>query len=183
MVYDKTISLVSGVVGIIFGIIITMLGILYYDLIMSLICIFIGSIIILFNILPLIVYAKQMTQDKRYILHFIMALCYILLGGYFIYDHGYVSSIIFGSILLIFPLIRILMAKNHFERFIQEIPLLIIGTLLFFNFSEIIFRIAFITFGISAVILGFLNIVYTMLTKKEIIKDEEIIEVEAKETE
>ncbi len=178
---NKRLSLFFGVIGVILGVVLTLVGILYYEEFVQVICIFIGAIIILVNIFPLLISAKEMKHSKRYAYNFIVSLSFIILGAIFIFNHGFVLSVIFGSLLIIFPLIRIILARDHKKQFLTEIPLLALGIALFFNVGDLLFQIALITFGIVLAVLSLISIVLLMIHTKSF--EDAVIDVESEEVE
>lgn len=178
---NKRLSLFFGVIGVILGVVLTLVGILYYEEFIQVICILIGVIIILVNVFPLLISAKEMRHSKRYAYNFFVSLAFIVLGAIFIFNHGFVLSVIFGSLLIVFPLIRVLLARDKKRQFLTEIPLFALGIALFFNAGDLLFRIALITFGIVLAVLSLVNIVLLLIHTKAF--SETVIDVEAEEVE
>ena len=141
-------NLYFGVIGMVLGITLALIGILYYDYFLHAICISVGIVIILVNIYPLLFSFKEMKYNKRFIYMFITSLIFILLGIAFIINHDMIISIIFGIFLILLSFIRILLAKNHKMRFLHEVPYILLGLALVLNISHIIFQIAIVAFGI-----------------------------------
>ncbi len=141
-------NLYFGVIGMVLGITLALIGILYYDYFLHAICISVGIVIILVNIYPLLFSFKEMKYNKRFIYMFITSLIFILLGIAFIINHEMIISIIFGVFLILLSFIRILLAKNHKMRFLHEVPYILLGLALVLNISHVIFQIAIVAFGI-----------------------------------
>ena len=141
-------NLYFGVIGMVLGITLALIGILYYDYFLHAICISVGIVIILVNIYPLLFSFKEMKYNKRFLYMFITSLIFILLGIAFIINHEMIISIIFGVFLILLSFIRILLAKNHTMRFLHEVPYILLGLALVLNISHIIFQIAIVAFGI-----------------------------------
>lgn len=141
-------NLYFGVIGMVLGITLALIGILYYDYFLHAICISVGIVIILVNIYPLLFSFKEMKYNKRFLYMFITSLIFILLGIAFIINHEMIISIIFGVFLILLSFIRILLAKNHKMRFLHEVPYILLGLALVLNISHIIFQIAIVAFGI-----------------------------------
>ena len=141
-------NLYFGVIGMVLGITLALIGILYYDYFLHAICISIGIVIILVNIYPLLFSFKEMKYNKRFLYMFITSLIFILLGIAFIINHGMIISIIFGVFLILLSFIRILLAKNHKMRFLHEVPYILLGLALVLNISHVIFQVAIVAFGI-----------------------------------
>ena len=141
-------NLYFGVIGMVLGITLALIGILYYDYFLHAICISVGIVIILVNIYPLLFSFKEMKYNKRFIYMFITSLIFILLGIAFIINHDMIISIIFGIFLILLSFIRILLAKNHKMRFLHEVPYILLGLALVLNISHVIFQIAIVAFGI-----------------------------------
>ena len=141
-------NLYFGVIGMVLGITLALIGILYYDYFLHAICISIGIVIILVNIYPLLFSFKEMKYNKRFIYMFITSLIFILLGMAFIINHEMIISIIFGVFLILLSFIRILLAKNHKMRFLHEVPYILLGLALVLNISHVIFQVAIVAFGI-----------------------------------
>ena len=141
-------NLYFGVIGMVLGITLALIGILYYDYFLHAICISVGIVIILVNIYPLLLSFKEMKYNKRFLYMFITSLIFILLGIAFIINHEMIISIIFGVFLILLSFIRILLAKNHKMRFLHEVPYILLGLALVLNISHIIFQIAIVAFGI-----------------------------------
>ena len=141
-------NLYFGVIGMVLGITLALIGILYYDYFLHAICISVGIVIILVNIYPLLFSFKEMKYNKRFLYMFITSLIFILLGIAFIINHDMIISIIFGVFLILLSFIRILLAKNHKMRFLHEVPYILLGLALVLNISHIIFQIAIVAFGI-----------------------------------
>lgn len=141
-------NLYFGVIGMVLGITLALIGILYYDYFLHAICISVGIVIILVNIYPLLFSFKEMKYNKRFIYMFITSLIFILLGIAFIINHEMIISIIFGVFLILLSFIRILLAKNHKMRFLHEVPYILLGSALVLNISHVIFQVAIVAFGI-----------------------------------
>lgn len=141
-------NLYFGVIGMVLGITLALIGILYYDYFLHAICIAIGIVIILMNIYPLLFSFKEMKYNKRFVYMFVTSLIFILLGIAFIINHEIYISIVFGVFLIILPIIRILLAKNHKMQFLHEVPYILLGLALALNISHLIFQIAIVAFGI-----------------------------------
>lgn len=141
-------NLYFGVIGMVLGITLALIGILYYDYFLHAICISVGIVIILVNIYPLLFSFKEMKYNKRFIYMFITSLIFILLGIAFIINHDMIISIIFGIFLILLSFIRILLAKNHKMRFLHEVPYILLGLALVLNISHVIFQVAIVAFGI-----------------------------------
>ena len=141
-------NLYFGVIGMVLGITLALIGILYYDYFLHAICISVGIVIILVNIYPLLFSFKEMKYNKRFIYMFITSLIFILLGIAFIINHEMIISIIFGVFLILLSFIRILLAKNHKMRFLHEVPYILLGLALVLNISHVIFQVAIVVFGI-----------------------------------
>ena len=141
-------NLYFGVIGMVLGITLALIGILYYDYFLHAICISVGIVIILVNIYPLLFSFKEMKYNKRFIYMFITSLIFILLGIAFIINHDMIISIIFGIFLILLSFIRILLAKNHKMRFLHEVPYILLGLALVLNISHVIFQVAIVVFGI-----------------------------------
>lgn len=141
-------NLYFGVIGMVLGITLALIGILYYDYFLHAICIAIGIVIILMNIYPLLFSFKEMKYNKRFVYMFVTSLIFILLGIAFIINHEMYISIIFGVFLIILPIIRILLAKNHKMQIYHEVPYILLGLALALNISHLIFQIAIVALGI-----------------------------------
>ena len=141
-------NLYFGVIGMVLGITLALIGILYYDYFLHAICISVGIVIILVNIYPLLFSFKEMKYNKRFLYMFITSLIFILLGIAFIINHDMIISIIFGVFLILLSFIRILLAKNHKMRFLHEVPYILLGLALVLNISHVIFQVAIVAFGI-----------------------------------
>ena len=141
-------NLYFGVIGMVLGITLALIGILYYDYFLHAICISVGIVIILVNIYPLLFSFKEMKYNKRFLYMFITSLIFILLGIAFIINHEMIISIIFGVFLILLSFIRILLAKNHKMRFLHEVPYILLGLALVLNISHVIFQVAIVAFGI-----------------------------------
>ena len=141
-------NLYFGVIGMVLGITLALIGILYYDYFLHAICISVGIVIILVNIYPLLFSFKEMKYNKRFLYMFITSLIFILLGIAFIINHEMIISIIFGVFLILLSFIRILLAKYHKMRFLHEVPYILLGLALVLNISHVIFQIAIVAFGI-----------------------------------
>lgn len=155
---NKTISLFMGVMGIIIGVIVTLFSTLYFKEVYNIVCIIIGIVMIIINIFPLLLSAREMSHSNRFGYNFAVTLCFICLSTLFIFNHSLAVSIVFGSILILLPSIRVVVAINHKFQFLNELPLFLLGILLFFNFQEDIFNIALIVFGIVFALLSLINV-------------------------
>lgn len=171
---NRRIALFFGVIGIIIGVVLTLGGILYYNQFVNPICISIGVAIVLVNIFPLIISYKEMKYNKRYLYNFIVTIIFIILGIVFAINHTMVISFVFGFFLIVLPLIRIIVARDKLKRFLNELPLLLLGTLLFFNVTDLLFQIAIVAFGIGLVIISGLNIILPFFKSNEFAKEEVI---------
>lgn len=181
IINSKKFLIVSSIIVMLVGILISLLAYFSYDTFIHIICILLGIVIILFNIYPVMKYSSLMTQDKRYIPHFIIALAFLIIGVLFIFSHGFVISIITAVFLLILPIIRIIMAVDKKNQFLREIPLLVIGIMVFFNVFDGIFRYVLIASGGIIFILGLIFFISIFVNKKDKNKDNGVIDAEITE--
>jgi len=181
IVNSKKISIISSIILMIIGILIALLSYFSYDTFIHVICIFLGIFIILLNIYPTLKYSSLMTQDNRYIPHFIIALSFLIIGILFIFSHGFVLSIITTTFLILLPIIRIILADNKKIQFLKEIPLLIIGIMVFFNVFDNIFRYVLITSGGVLFILGLVYLISIFINKKDKEMENDVIDAEITE--
>jgi hypothetical protein len=174
---ERKFTFIVNILSIILGIAISLLGYFFYKELITFICIFVGVLLILINIYPLVAYSKLMKDSKIYIVDFIITIGFILLGGMFIINHGLAMSIVFGAYCIVFPIIRIIISKQKKRQFKREIPLFIIGALMFFNVSDEVFRFALVGVGILLALLGFINIILSKVVYKKIHDDPNLIDV------
>lgn len=179
VVSTKRVSIIFSIILMVVGILISLLSYFSYDVFIHVICIILGIIIILLNIYPVMVYSSLMTQDKRFLPNFIISLSFLIIGILFIFSHGFVLSIITTVFLIILPIIRIILVEDKKSQIIKEIPLLIIGVMVFFNIFDGVFRYVLIASGALLFVLGLVYLIYSLTHKEK--TDDNIIDAEIKE--
>ena len=181
IIVSKKVSIISSIVLMAIGILISLLAYFAYDSFINFVCVMLGIFIILCNIYPLMVYSSLITQDKSYMPNFIIALVFIIIGTLFIFVHGLVMSIIAAIFLVILPIIRIVLANDKKSQALKETPLLVVGALVLFNVFDGIFRWVLIAGGIVIFLIGLVYLIMLLTNKFKIKNDDNVIDAEIKE--
>ena len=123
---------ISMIIGILIGVVLVVLGAaVKAETLVWLALIVWGAIIIISNI-PGLVYSIANIKNKAAIFDLIMSIVGILLGVGLIISQNDVVSIILAAYMIIFPVIRIILAKSGWaEQLKREALRLILGVVLF----------------------------------------------------
>ena len=139
--------LIISFLSFIAGILLILMAIFAYQHISEFICVIIGIIIAVLNFFSMIIYAQNFWFSKTNIVEFIFSFSAEVLSLIFIFFHNSIMCIIFGSFLFIMPTVRILITKDHFERFKVEMPCYFMMVLILFNLLDIMMKVLLIITG------------------------------------
>ncbi len=139
--------LIISFLSLIAGILLILMSIFAYQHISEFICVIIGIIIAVLNFFSMIIYAQNFWFSKTNIVEFIFSFSAEVLSLIFIFFHNSIMCIIFGSFLFIMPTVRILITKDHFERFKVEMPCYFMMVLILFNLLDIMMKVLLIITG------------------------------------
>lgn len=166
MIKLKKYGLYGSLLLIVFGTLILMLSIFSFEVVAEGICIMIGLAIIFNSIIPLIFVSKLIEVDKKYIPEFIITIGIIVMSIIFMIDrHNLVISLILTGLVIILAILRLILSDNKKEELKKEIPLLIVGLVLIFNFNDTVFRYSLIAFGAIMAIYGLVNLIMYYVKK------------------
>ena len=199
--------LIDGILSLVGGLILLMMAIFAFDSLVNIVCITIGVFIIIYNIYVLVISLNllglfnlglntNVSDDKVKTYAFVSSLLSILgivLGLWFVFNHGLALTIVFGAYLIIFPLFRLLFATDKKKQIKQEIPNIVVAIIVIllacFGSLASVLRILVIVF---ASIITLLGVCYLILYEKGVkvqipsddnaLNEQETIEVEATET-
>ena len=139
--------LIISFLSLVAGILLILMSIFAYQHISEFICVIIGIIIAVLNFFSMIIYAQNFWFSKTNIVEFIFSFSAEVLSLIFIFFHNSIMCIIFGSFLFIMPTVRILITKDHFERFKVEMPCYFMMVLILFNLLDIMMKVLLIITG------------------------------------
>ncbi|MBR6071936.1 MAG: hypothetical protein IKP77_03775 [Acholeplasmatales bacterium] len=180
--------LIMSFLSFISGVLLILLSIFAYQFISDFICVIIGIIIAVLNFYSMIIYAQNFWFSKVNVVEFIISFCAEILSLMFIFWHNSVMCIIFGSFLFIMPTIRIIITRDHFERFKVEMPCYFMMLLILFNLLDIMLKVLLIITGgvLAALSVGLIVLAIISTNKgKSVIKNKhksDSINVEVSET-
>ena len=198
--------LVDGILSLIGGLILTLMAIFAFDSLVNIVCITIGVFIIIFNIYTLIIGLNllglisigantNVAEDKiktYALVSSLFSIVGIVLGLWFIFNHGLALNIVFATYLIIFPLVRIIFSADKKKQLKQEAPSIVIAVVVimlacFGNLAQVL-RIIVIVLGVIITLLGLVYLyLYERGVKVQIpaneneLNEKETIEVEATE--
>ena len=120
-------TLVVGAVGIVFGIFFALLAGVIFDVIL-IVC----GVFTLLSAIPQLISAIKGLADKQKIAIFdlIMAILTAAVGIMLIFYRNEIVMLIVGAYLLVFPLIRTLIARQKLQQLKAELPSMILGVVL-----------------------------------------------------
>ena len=175
---------ISMILGILMGAVLVVIGsVIKAERLVRLALIIWGAIIIIGNI-PALVYSIANIKSKSAIFDLIMSIIGILLGVGLIVSQSQVVTVILAAYMIVFPVIRIILArKNWAEQLKRELLRIILGVVLLvfggtllgvgYTILNLILKvIGWVVIGIT-VILGIVEIIL-IATKKEKKSDEPI---------
>ncbi len=175
---------ISMILGILMGAVLVVIGsVIKAETLVWLALIIWGAIIIIGNI-PALVYSIANIKSKSAIFDLIMSIIGILLGVGLIVSQSQVVTVILAAYMIVFPVIRIILArKNWAEQLKRELLRIILGVVLLvfggtllgvgYTILNLILKvIGWVVIGIT-VILGIVEIIL-IATKKEKKSDEPI---------
>ena len=139
--------LIISFLSLVAGILLILMSIFAYQHISEFICVIIGIIIAVLNFFSMIIYAQNFWFSKTNIVEFIFSFSAEVLSLIFIFFHNSIMCIIFGAFLFVMPTVRILITKDHFERFKVEMPCYFMMILILFNLLDIMMKVLLIITG------------------------------------
>lgn len=181
---------ISMILGILMGAVLVIIGsVIKAETLVWLALVIWGVIIIIGNI-PGVVYSIANIKSKSAVFDLVMSLIGILLGVGLIVSQNQVITVILASYMIVFPVIRIIVAKSNWaEQLKRELLRIILGVVLLvfggtllgvgYTILNLILKvIGWVVIGITA-ILGILEIILIATKKEE--KNGETIYVEHSE--
>ena len=158
----------------IMGIFYAIVGIIFLtvpaDDIFKFVFIVLGVLLIIANGLVLIDCLPKIKKDKSYIVVLVLSIIQILLGIFIIVSESKLLLIITGSILVAFPTISVLSAKDKKEQLKLEITKIALGIVFIVLGATDAAKIVFIVLGIISVAFAIIYLLLALLLS--IIKDE-----------
>ncbi len=139
--------LIISFLSFVAGVLLILLSIFAYQQISVFMCVIIGIIIAVLNFYSMIIYAQNFWFSKHNMVEFIISFTAEVISLIFIFWHIKVMCIIFGAFLFIMPTVRILITKDHFERFKVEMPTYFMALLILFNLLDIMLKVLLIITG------------------------------------
>ena len=127
-------------------------------------CVIIANGLVLIDCLP------KIKKDKSYIVVLVLSIIQILLGIFIIVSESKLLLIITGSILVAFPTISVLSAKDKKEQLKLEITKIALGIVFIVLGATDAAKIVFIVLGIISVAFAIIYLLLALLLS--IIKDE-----------
>ena len=129
-----------------------------------------GILLIIFNGLILLSCLPKIRQDKTYIIILAISIIQIIMGIFVIITESKLLLIITGIILIAFPILAIVTAKNKKEQFKLEITKMSLGCVFIILGATDAARIIFVIIGIISLVFGAIYLIMALLMS--IIKDE-----------
>ena len=139
--------LIISFLSFVAGILLILLSIFAYDFILNFTCVIVGIIIAVLNFYSMIIYAQNFWFSKLHVVEFIISFVAEVMSILFIFFHNDVMCIIFGSFLFIMPTVRIIITRDHFERFKVELPCYFMMLLVLFTLLDIMLKVLLIITG------------------------------------
>ena len=122
---------ISMIIGILMGVALVIVGALVDVSILIWLAMVVWGIIVIIGNIPGVVYSIANIKNKGAIFDLIMSVIGILLGVGLIISHNEVISIILAAYMIIFPIIRIILAKGNWaEQLKREALRIILGVVL-----------------------------------------------------
>ena len=159
----KKIMLIIGVIIFSLGMFFLFMAIFSFEVLNHIICIFIGILIILVCILPIIILIEKISFDKMHIIDLILTIGLIITAIVFFPIHNMGMSIALGSYLIVLPVVRIIINDNKLQTFKENIMFIIIGALLFFKIAEPTFQVAVIAISGVMILLSIIMIIQSLI--------------------
>ena len=180
--------LIDGIISIIIGAVLILMALFAFGSLINITCIIIGIIIVLINFYYVFISALILNNtasgqtvnvlDEKLktfaYVELILSIAGVILGFVFIFNHGLALQIVFGTYLIVYPIIRIAFALDKNAQFKKELPILLVALV-------IVLLAAFGSLGsvlqIIAVIIGALVLISGIVSLIFYYKDEDKIEI------
>ena len=154
-------SIVIGAIGILVGIMFAFLA----NLALTVICIICGVLTLLSGIPQLVGAVSGLIKNKKMaVVDLVMSIVTVAVGLMLIFSRNEIIMVIVGAYLIIFPLLRILIAKEKTAQLKSELPAIILGVALVLigpgAALDFIFKIAgavVIVFSVIYILIGVLS--------------------------
>lgn len=158
------------IIGILYGIV----GIIFLTVpaedIFNFVFIVLGVLLILFNSLVIIESIPKIKQDKAYIVVLIIAIIQVIMGIFVIVTESKLLLVITGSLLIAFPLLSVLSAKDKKEQLKLEITKIALGLIFIILGATNAAKYVFIALGVLSLIFGAMYLLIALLMS--FVKDE-----------
>lgn len=154
-------SIVIGAIGILVGIMFAFLA----NLALTVICIICGVLTLLSGIPQLVGAVSGLIKNKKMaVVDLVMSIVTVAVGLMLIFSRNEIIMVIVGAYLIVFPLLRILIAKEKTAQLKSELPAIILGVALVLigpgAALDFIFKIAgavVIVFSVIYILIGVLS--------------------------
>ena len=154
-------TLVIGVLGILVGIMFAFLA----NVTLTIICIICGVLTLLSGIPQLVdAIGELANKQKMAIFDLVMSIVTIVVGLMLIFSRNEIIMVIVGAYLIVFPIIRILIAKEKAKQAKAELPAIIVGVVLVIIGPGAALDFIFKIVGAIVIILSSLYIAFGIVT-------------------
>ncbi len=128
--------------------------------------IFIGVLMIIANLIPLVAISHSNDKTPSLYADMVMSIIGIVLGALFIFEHGLVLKVIVIVYMVIMPIIRICSASDKMLELKKSIVLFIVAALLLLNIFDFILQIVLIVVFSILTLLSFISLTKALVAKK-----------------
>lgn len=162
----RKIYLYIGILFILFGLFLILMGIFDLSNLRQILCILVGVGMIIVNSFGMFMAANNFLIDRRRRLSFYGSLICVILGAFYIPWHNLIMSIICGTVLVIIPTVRIILAHDKLKQFRAEIVLYLVAITILFITLDIVFLFAVILYGLFFIGFGTYTIIFPYILFK-----------------
>ena len=128
--------------------------------------IFIGVLMIIANLIPLVAISHSNDKTPSLYADMVMSIIGIVLGALFIFEHGLVLKVIVIVYMVIMPIIRICSASDKMLELKKSIILFVVAALLLLNIFDFILQIVLIVVFSILTLLSFISLIKALVAKK-----------------
>lgn len=163
-------TLVVGGIGIVFGILFALLASVIFDIIL-IVC----GVFTLISAIPQLISAIKGFAEKQKIAVFdlIMSILTVAVGIMLIFYRNEIVMLVVGAYLLVFPLIRTLVARQKLQQLKSELPSMILGIVLMIVAPK---ALVGILGAVAGAIIVVLSVFYTVVGVLAYFKAKKILE-------
>ena len=154
---------ISMILGILAGLVLVLIGAFIKAETLVWLALVIWGIIIIVSLVPVLIYSIANVKNKGIVFDLIVSIVGILLGVGLIISHNNVVTVILAAYMIIFPIIRTILARGNWaEQLKRELLRIILGVVLLV-FGSTLLAIGFDILNLLLKIVGWVIIALTVV--------------------